>query len=188
MPDVHEPSAWHPDWLRPVWPVPATVGAMFTTRAGGVSASPYAALNLGSHVGDVPVRVEDNRNLVGQAIGRAPVYLNQVHGVDICSLGALGPHLATPLAPQLAPQLAPSPPPTADGAYTDQPAQVCTVMVADCLPVLLCDVRGTAVAAAHAGWRGLAGGGESGGRGVLEAAVEAFSPLAPVDAAQVAIK
>ena len=157
----------NPDWLRPDWPAPPNVHAVFTTRHGGLSAGLYGSMNLGGHVGDLPQYVAGNREILGHAIGCEPVYLNQVHGVDICHLPAQAAQ--TPLM--------------ADGAYTAQVGQVCSVMVADCLPVLLCDVHGTAVAAAHAGWRGLAG---SGGEGVLEAAIRQFKPQAPVEYAQAA--
>lgn len=157
----------NPDWLRPDWPAPPNVHAVFTNRLGGLSEGLYGSMNLGSHVGDLPQHVAGNRDILGQALGCEPVYLNQVHGVDIC-------HLPVQAAPT---------PPVADGAYTRQAAQVCTVMVADCLPVLLCDVNGTAVAAVHAGWRGLAG---AGGEGVLEAAIRQFQPQAPVKYAQAA--
>ena len=146
----------NPDWLLPDWPAPANVHAVFTTRAGGYSVQPYGSMNLGCHVDDEPLNVESNRSVLSEEIGCTPTYLNQVHGVDICRLPAESTGL----------------PPQADGVYTQQAAQVCTVMVADCLPVLFCDVYGTAIAAAHAGWRGLAG---AKGYGVLEAAVKEFS-------------
>jgi len=71
----------------------------------------------------------------------------------------------------------------ADACTATAPDLACTVMVADCLPILLCDTRGTTVAAAHAGWRGLAG---QGGRGVVEAVCASFGSPAPENTAQVA--
>jgi len=136
--------------------------AICTTRRGGVSQGPYQSLNLGAHVGDEPDNVQVNRlrlqDLLGSPGGGRsvrPVFLNQVHGTQVLHLDA-----ATPDGTQ------------ADGAVTEGLHLACTVMVADCLPVLLCNASGTRVAAAHAGWRGLAG---LGGRGVLEATADALA-------------
>lgn len=115
----------------------------FTTRTGGVSGGPYASMNLGRHVGDEPDKVAENRRLALLAVEAAPVWLNQVHGVDVAELDA--------------PSVTASPP-VADAAVTSSPAVVCNVLVADCLPVFFCDRDGTRVGVAHAGWRGLAAG------------------------------
>jgi len=160
------------DWLRPDWPAPAHVHALCTTRAGGVSVAPYDDLNLGDHVNDAPAAVQANRAVLAQVLSDAgaptrPVFLRQVHGVHV---HALGP--ATPDGTE------------ADACTADVPGVACTIMVADCLPVLFTDRRGTQVAAAHAGWRGLAG---AGGRGVLEAVFESFGPLIQSDQALIAI-
>ena len=157
-----------PDWLVPQWPAPAHVHAVCTTRASGVSAAPFDSLNLGDHVGDRPLDVAANRAILQQAINARPVFLSQVHGTHVEWLSDNTVH-GTP----------------ADGCITDQPGVACTIMVADCLPVLLTNEQGSLVAAAHAGWRGLAG---EGGRGVLEAVIEHFSARAPVNKAQVATK
>jgi len=152
------------DWLIPEWPAPAGVHALCTTRQGGVSAAPYESLNLGTHVGDDAGHVASNRRVLQERLGARPVFLNQVHGTQMLELkrdtldGA-----------------------SADGAFTRAQGLACTIMVADCLPVLLCDTAGTQVAAVHAGWRGLAG---VDGIGVLERAYEAFMPLAPVKPAK----
>ncbi len=114
---------------------------MCTTRSGGVSAGTYVSLNLGDHVGDAAQAVEANRRIVGSALGVHAVYLNQVHGTHVELLSADTPD-KTP----------------ADGCVTAEGGVACTIMVADCLPVLFTNARGTAVAAAHAGWRGLAQG------------------------------
>lgn len=151
----------HPDWLIPDWPAPAAVRAVFTSRAGGVSMPPYDRLNLGSHVGDAPEAVAANRALLARAIGTHAVFLNQVHGSAVLALDAATPD-GLP----------------ADACVTAQPRIACTIMVADCLPVLLATQDGRAVAAAHAGWRGLAGVGDSGGRGVLEATHASLRALA----------
>lgn len=147
-------------FFKPDWPAPAAVRAVCTTRSGGVSAAPYDSLNLGDHVGDDPVHVAANRTLFAQAIGVHPVFLNQVHGTRVMTLGASTPDGTT-----------------ADACLTDQPGLACTVMVADCLPVLFTNPQGQAVAAAHAGWRGLAG---QGGVGILEATHQRFLALAQV--------
>jgi YfiH family protein len=130
--------------IVPDWPVPANVRAMQTTRQGGVSASPYASLNLGDHVGDASLCVARNRMLLNRLLPSEPVWLNQVHGADVVDADRAGCLSA------------------ADASVARH--SVCVVMTADCLPVLLCDVQGTVVAAVHAGWRGLAAG-------VIEAAV-----------------
>ena len=151
------------DWLQPDWPAPPHVRAICTTRNGGVSAAPYDSLNLGTHVGDDPNKVARNRALLQGALGAKPVFLNQVHGTDMLTL-THDTHDTTPDGA------------AADSAFTRERGLACTIMVADCLPVLLCDVQGTQVAAVHAGWRGLAG--ES-GMGVLEHAFKRFVPPAP---------
>lgn len=142
-----------PDWLVPDWPAPPNVRALQTTRAGGVSSGLYASLNLGDHVGDAPEAVARNRALLARALGATPVLLRQVHGTRVATL---------PDREAV---------PEADACLTTQRALVCTIMTADCLPVLLCDERGRAVAAAHAGWRGLA-------NGVLERSVVALRAAA----------
>ena len=162
------PIASDTAWLQPDWPAPAGVGALCTTRNGGHSAPPYNSLNLGSHVGDKAADVLRNRTKLQEKLALVrPVYLNQVHGTELVELVQDSPN-----------DLA------ADGVYTRERGVACSIMVADCLPVLLCSADGTWVAAAHAGWRGLAG---KGGFGVLEAALEAFRPEAQVKSACVAI-
>ena len=166
-------QAPHADWLRPQWPAPAHVHALCTTRAGGVSAAPYNSLNLGDHVGDAPAAVQANRAVLQAALahttpGAQAVFLQQVHGTQVAQLRADLPDGTC-----------------ADACTSARAGQVCTIMVADCLPVLLTDRQGHAVAAAHAGWRGLAG---TGGEGVLESVFKDFSALALAGWAQAAIK
>lgn len=133
-------------WITPEWAAPANVRAFVTTRSGGVGSGPYASLNLGLHVGDDAGVVECNRQIVKDLLPGEPYWLEQVHGIDVADADArLG---GVPVC--------------ADAAVAHGPGRVCVVMTADCLPVLLCDNAGTVVAAAHAGWRGLA-------TGVLEA-------------------
>ncbi|HSQ73863.1 MAG TPA: peptidoglycan editing factor PgeF [Rubrivivax sp.] len=121
-------------------------------RAGGVSMGPWASLNLGGAVGDDPAAVAENRARFTAALGARPVWLRQVHGEQVV---------------RLRPDAVASPLPPADAAWTSDPGLACAVLVADCLPVLLALRDGSAVAAAHAGWRGLAAG-------VLEATVQAL--------------
>jgi len=128
--------------------LPAPVGAWMSTRQGGVSVAPWDSFNLGDHVGDAPQHVQANRQLLADTLGVRPVFLKQVHGTHVLDLDMHTPDGAV-----------------ADACFTFAPGVACTIMVADCLPVLLWDVKGQWVAAAHAGWRGLAG---QAGVGVLE--------------------
>lgn len=157
----------HPDWLIPDWPAPPGVRAVFTTRRGGVSAGPWESMNLGDHVGDVPQQVANNRALLAQAMAVTPVFLQQVHGTAVLTIDA---------------KTADGQP--ADAAVASQPGVACTIMVADCLPVLLSTLDGSVVAAAHAGWRGLAG---QHGSGILEQTFKSFCALAHMAPAQAAI-
>jgi len=137
--------------LRPAWPIPDAVRADFTLRTGGVSADPFDTLNVGAHVGDRPERVGENRARVRAALTlrQEPRWLEQVHGRDVVEIRAAGA----------------DPPPRADAAIARERGAVAVIQVADCLPVLFAAADGSGVAAAHAGWRGLAAG-------VLEATVE----------------
>lgn len=158
-------------WLQPDWPAIPGVQALFTTRQGGMSAPPWNTMNLGDHVGDAPQAVAANRQLLGRVIQDAadrwvqPVFMQQVHGCGVQVLEE-----GVPQAQAF------------DACVTDQVGMVCTIMVADCLPVLMAHRSGRAVAAAHAGWRGLAG---QDGHGVLEALWLAYARLLglPADAA-----
>lgn len=130
-----------PECIIPDWPAPPAVRALATTRHGGVSTGPYASLNLGGHVGDDPGAVAENRRRLRTLLPAEPVWLQQVHGTRVVDAAAPAGGI-----------------PEADAAFVRTPGIVCAVLTADCLPVLLCDAEGTAVAAAHAGWRGLAAG------------------------------
>ena len=161
------------DWIQPDWPAPPGVQALCTTRAGGVSRAPYDSLNLGSHVGDDPGAVRANRarletTLRELAPGTRPVFLDQVHGDGVVHLDTTSPDGVK-----------------ADACTAAAPGVACTIMVADCLPVLWAHRSGAVVAAAHAGWRGLAG---TGGQGVLESVFQRFQALAQDGSAQAAIK
>lgn len=141
-------SAWPADWLRPDWPAPSRVRALVTTRLGGVSEAPFDTFNLGDHVEDDGEAVAENRRRLCEATGATPAWLAQVHSAT-------------------AVEADPASQPVADASWTDRPGIACTVLTADCLPVLFCDRAGTRVAAAHAGWRGLAAG-------ILEETVDAL--------------
>ena len=152
------PDSEHVQILKPEWPAPPGVRAAFTLRSGGVSAPPFDSLNLGAHVGDEAEAVAENRRRLRTQLRlpEEPAWMEQVHGIDVLDLDALAHGGA---ARGIV---------TADAAHTRRAGRICTVQVADCLPVLLAARDGSAVAAAHAGWRGLAGG-------VLEATVQALA-------------
>ncbi len=141
--------------LRPDWAADAAVGAWMSSRSGGVSQGPFESLNLGRSAGDRPAAVDENRRRFAVALGAAPHWMSQVHGKRVLRLGA---GLADGKG-------------SADAAITTEPGFACTVMVADCLPALLAAPGGRGVGAAHAGWRGLAGG-------VLEACATALAEAA----------
>jgi len=142
-----------PQWLIPDWPAPPRVRALSTFRCGGASRDPYASLNLGSHVEDAPLSVAKNRRMLCEAAGlpAEPHWLTQVHGAGVLDLDSVTDRAL----------------PSADGAVSGLPGTVCAILTADCLPVLLAAASSARVGAAHAGWRGLAGG-------VIEAAVRAM--------------
>ncbi len=155
------------DLLQPNWRAPAHVRSACSLRAGGVSNAPYDSLNLGDHVSDDVLSVAENRARYAKALATKPVYLKQVHGWDVVQLDGQ----------------------TADGTVADacittEKNLACTIMVADCLPVLLCNRAGTVVGAAHAGWRGLCG---QAGEGVLEHFFKRFWHLAGIEYASSAI-
>lgn len=140
-----------PDWISANWPAPTGIIAGCTTRMGGVSTAQYRSLNLGEHVGDDPGCVRENRRRMVSAceLPAEPAWLDQVHGKQVV--------IDPPAAARL----------QADAIVSRKSESVCAVMIADCLPILLVSGTGDEIAAAHAGWRGLASG-------VLEATVAAF--------------
>lgn len=135
--------------ISPDWPVHDNVRALVTTRKGGASPSPFESFNLADHVGDDPSAVSTNRQILRTFLPAEPKWLKQIHGNKVANVDML---ISTV---------------EADASVSFNPGVVCVVLTADCLPVLFCDRQGTRVAAAHAGWRGLAGG-------VLEASVTAM--------------
>jgi YfiH family protein len=189
--------------ITPDWPAPPGVRAAFTLRTGGVSVAPYDSLNLGARIGDSPKAVAENQRRVREKLRlpAEPIWLEQVHGVEVVELRAVagsgvraaaGGGAAGAGTPSLANAAAPRD--TADGTGDDHARSggtlaqrgnspdllqtgdasvarragwVCAIRVADCMPVLFAAQDGSVVGAAHAGWRGLAGG-------VLEATIGRF--------------
>ncbi|MFV0477111.1 MAG: peptidoglycan editing factor PgeF [Parahaliea sp.] len=145
------------EYIIPDWPAPEGILALGSLRTGGVSLPPFDSLNLGLHVGDDSAAVLANRARLGRYLPGANVvqWLNQVHGTRCVPASVQGQALE------------------ADACWTQDRGLACAVMSADCLPVLLCDRRGSVVAAAHAGWRGLV-------NGVLESVIGAMS-VAPAE-------
>ncbi len=137
--------------ITPDWPAPENVRACSTTRCCGVSEGVFDSLNLAAHVGDKPAHVAQNRSRLREQLSLPvePAWLNQVHGREVVDAGSVDP------------------PVDADASFASRPGVVCVVMTADCLPLLFCNRSGTRVAAAHAGWRGLADG-------VIEATIDAL--------------
>jgi len=130
--------------IKPIWPAPAHVIAGVSTRSGGCSQAPFNSLNLAQHVGDKADDIISNRTQLALSENSSPQqwqWLEQSHSTTIIEVDKVQSQ-ALP----------------ADAAFTRQQNTVCTVMTADCLPILLCDAQGTRVAAIHAGWRGLANG------------------------------
>jgi len=127
-------------WIVPDWPAPASVRALITTRDGGISSGPYLSMNLGLRTEDDPASVTENRNRLQRHLPQPPRWLAQVHGATVVDADTLQDV------------------PAADASVARKPGTVCAIMIADCLPILFTDRAGTCVAAAHAGWRGLAGG------------------------------
>jgi polyphenol oxidase len=133
---------FYPDWPD----LPAHIVALTTIRSGGVSGVPYhdgkggGGFNLATHVGDQAEHVLQNRRLLASYLPNDPEWLTQVHGTRVLDLDMEHGDLI------------------ADACVTSRPGVVCAVQTADCLPVLFCDAKTNVVAAAHAGWRGLAHG------------------------------
>jgi YfiH family protein len=130
----------HEDWIAPAWPVPPHVRALVTTRAGGVSRAPYDTFNLGFSTRDDPSAVTENRRRLRALLPQDPRWLKQVHGARVINADSVESR------------------PEADASVARERGTVCAILIADCLPVLFSDREGTIVAAAHAGWRGLAAG------------------------------
>ena len=152
------------NFIIPNWPAPANIHALQTTRNcvnghGGFSHAPYNSFNLGDHVRDNPNNVAQNRQLLSQHLPSEPIWLNQVHGINVVDAAN------TVCLPE------------ADASYTNRKKVVCVTMTADCLPILVCDTAGTIIASLHAGWRSLCSG-------VIEATILTMRAKLPVDSNQ----
>lgn len=134
----------HPGWIVPYWPAPARVKAFITTRSGGVSTGPHASFNLGLRADDDPQAVAQNRALLQHYLPQPPIWLRQMHGTRVVDADAVDAAITDS--------------PEADASVARHLNTVCAIMIADCLPVLFTNRDGSRVAAAHAGWRGLAAG------------------------------
>ncbi|MEP6389107.1 MAG: peptidoglycan editing factor PgeF [Halioglobus sp.] len=147
-------------WLVPQWPAPPNILALSTKRLGGVSVPPFSSLNLARHVGDDPLAVTRNREILQSKLpkGVAVQWLQQVHGINVVNATSEPALSDLHLGPE------------ADACWTSSAGVACAVLTADCLPILLCDRDGGYVAAVHAGWRG-----------VLAGVVEATVAASPVD-------
>ena len=143
-------------WIPASWPAPSHIHAGTTTRTGGISPAPYDTLNLADHVGDKPACVTHNRTLLCTSLGLTvvPSWLQQEHGNRIINLADTHATLR------------------GDGAYTTRKNQICAVLTADCLPLLLCDIQGTQIAAVHIGWRGYS-------RNIIAKAISRFTCRKP---------
>jgi len=137
------------DWIVPDWPAPAHVRALITTRSGGVSTGPYASFNLGELTEDARDALSENKRRLDALLPGTPRWLRQVHGDRVVEADTVVSTVQ------------------ADASFTRTPGTVCAVKIADCMPVLICDRAGEAVAIAHAGWRGLS-------QGVVENTVRAL--------------
>jgi YfiH family protein len=138
------------EFIVPDWPAPANVRALSTTRGGGYGRGRYDSFNLAAHVGDDAATVAANRSALRERLPVVPRWLLQVHGKRCIDTDVCGDDVE------------------ADASLSRSGHHACAVLTADCLPLLLCDEAGTVVAAAHAGWRGLAAG-------VIEATAAAMS-------------
>jgi len=166
--------------IVPRWEAPARVHALSTTRCGGVSAGLWGLVdgsrggfNLGARCGDDPAAVHANRERLARSIGAMPIWLDQVHGTDVHVIADRGREsldVAEAGPGAEAGAASASGEARADAAVTNVAGVVLAVLTADCLPVLLANSSGDVVAAAHAGWRGLA-------EGVLERTVQAMRAL-----------
>ena len=140
------------DFIYPDWPAPSNIKALSTSRIGGNSLTSYASFNLAEHVGDNIDTVQQNRAKLIEAaqLPTSPYWLNQTHSTHIINSSDWRQGI------------------NADAMFSTTDNHICTIMTADCLPILLCDTQGTMVAAIHAGWRGLAAG-------IIEKTISKFS-------------
>ena len=144
--------------IEPSWVAPQQVKAFCTTRHGGVSKSPFNALNLGLNAGDDSADVLQNRGIVRSHLPAEPVWLKQIHGVTVSTPASRNASTDKPFE--------------ADAAVTNMSNEVLAILTADCMPVLFASKSGGVIGAAHAGWRGLSGG-------VLENTLKEMLSLSP---------
>ena len=125
--------------IQPNWQVPNNIHAFTTTRNGGISPPPFNTLNLGNNTNDSTDNIIKNRKLLMKdySLPNAILWLTQVHGDTVVNANSYQPFIE------------------ADGVIAQQANQVCVILTADCLPIILCNRTGTEVAAIHAGWRNL---------------------------------
>lgn len=138
-------------WIEAEWPVPEWVRAGYTSRQGGHSKGAYRSLNLARHVADDPSDVKSNREKLMELLDlpAEPLWLNQIHGASLINAGDWLPDCE------------------ADAMTSTGTNQICVVLTADCLPLLLCDPLEHRIAAVHVGWRGFA-------RKIIEQSLNAF--------------
>jgi len=144
------------DFITPNWPAPASIHAYSTTRIKGYSQPPFEHFNLSFKPQESATIVKQNRALLKQVLNlpSEPIWLKQPHSNLVIDANS----------------------PTtfdADGSYSrlsqnQSVSPVCTIMTADCLPILLCNKAGTEIAALHAGWRSLASG-------IIETGIKKFT-------------
>lgn len=137
MSSAREPD---PGWIVPDWPAPTRVKSLITTRSGGASVGPYASFNVGFSTADEARAVETNRSRLRAVLPAEPKWLKQIHGPRVVAAEAVAGR------------------PEADASVAREPGVVCAIQIADCLPILFAEPSCSVVAAAHAGWRGLAAG------------------------------
>lgn len=127
-------------FIKPEWPASSCIHTFTTTRQGGVSLPPYNSLNLGLNVQDNNDLVLENQRRVKThfQFSTEPLWLKQINGNNVVHANDYFPGIQ------------------ADACYTDHPEQICVILTADCLPILVCHQNGNEIAAIHAGWRGLA--------------------------------
>ncbi|RIY34101.1 hypothetical protein CKF54_01305 [Psittacicella hinzii] len=162
--------------ITPNWPL-KKVKALATTRFGGVSHTDYFSLNLASHVGDNLNLVNKNRQLVRDELElpEDPLWITQVSGAHVIKIPVDKTLLAEYNYIKDHPEQESSPEKkeivkifSVDAVYTKEVNKVCTILTADCVPLLLATADEKEVAAVHAGWRGLVSG-------VVENALSTFS-------------
>jgi polyphenol oxidase len=130
-------------YIVPQWPLADSIKSLLTTRKNGFSQPPWDSFNLATHVNDKTQDVKKNREILKKVLPAEPFWLDQVHSHRIVSADN---HITAGSIPK------------ADGSYSLKANQVCAVLTADCLPLLFASTDASAVAAIHAGWRGLASG------------------------------